>query len=198
VDAFAGAGAALVPALTYDSEAQTLHPDGCAVLSDGRLAGYLDAREAEAAAWLNGAGGESIALPIGATVTVTNCKTSVRADWDGGKIRAVTITLEAEAIADELKEDLTITDEAVLRKIERALSNEMMQRVSETVQHTQALEADALRLGARIEGAQPLRWQRGDPDWEARFPMTPVTVTVHARITDTQDLKDPVPQEGTA
>ena len=198
VDALARSGTALVAALTYDRENQALRPNGCAVLADGKLKGYLDARDEAAVAWLNGAEGESIALPIGATVTVTNCRATVRADWDDGKIRAVLLTLQADANADQLESSLTITDEAVRREIEQALAHEMMQRMSDAVAHTQALGTDALRLGARIAAAQPLRWQRGDPDWESRFPTTPVSVTVHARITDTQDLTDPVPQEGTA
>lgn len=198
VDSLAQSGTALVAALTYDAKDQTLRPDGCAVLVDGKLRGYLDARDEAAVAWLNGAGGESIALPVGATVTVTNCKATVRADWDDGRITAVTLRLQAKATADQLKESLNISDEDVRRTIEQALSREMAQRMAEALRHTQAFKADALRIGARIAGAQPLQWQRGNPDWEARFPETPVTVTVSARIAGTQDLTDPVPQEGKA
>lgn len=198
VDAFARSGAALVAALTYDCDAKALRPDGCAVLSDGRLAGYLDARDEAAVAWLNGAGGESIALPDGATVTVTNCKAHIHADWDDGEITAVTLTLQADAAVDQLKEDLTVTDESVRRALEQALAREMAQRTAAAVHCTQALRADALGLGARLFAAQPIRWQRGDPDWSKRFPNVPVTVTVRAHITGTQDLTDPVPQEGSA
>ena len=198
VDAFARSGAALVAALTYDSDAKALRQDGCAVLSDGRLAGYLDARDEAAVAWLNGAGGESIALPDGATVTVTNCKARIHADWDDGKITAVTLTLQADAAVDQLKEDLTVTDESVRRALEQALAREMAQRTAAAVHCTQALRVDALGLGARLFAAQPIRWQRGAPDWSKRFPNVPVTVTVRAHITGTQDLTDPVPQEGSA
>lgn len=198
VDALARSGAALISALTYDSEDQTLRPDGCAVLADGRLAGYLNARDEAAVAWLNSAGGESIALPDGATVTVTNCKTRIKADWDDDQITAVGITLRAEATVDQLKEALTVTDEAVREELEQALAREMAQRMAAAVHCTQALQADALGLGARLFAAQPIRWQRGDPDWKKRFPNVPVTVTVRAHITGTQDLTDPVPQEGNA
>ena len=82
--------------------------------------------------------------------------------------------------------------------VEQALAREMAQRTAAAVHCTQALRADALGLGARLFAAQPIRWQRGDPDWSKRFPNVPVTVTVRAHITGTQDLTDPVPQEGSA
>ena len=198
VDAFAGAGAALVPALTYDSEAQTLHPDGCAVLSDGRLAGYLDAREAEAAAWLNGAGGESIALPDGATVTVTDCKPALTAEWEGKAVSAVTLTLEAEATVDQLREDLTVTKASVRHALEQALAQEMANRLASAIGKTQEYRADALGIGERLFQAHPIAWQRRDPNWQSDFPNTPIAVKVHAHLSDTQDLTDPVPQEGSA
>ena len=198
VDALAGSGAALIAALDYDAEEEALRPNGCAVLSGGKLAGFLDEQDAAAVAWLGGAGGESIALPAGATVTVTSCKAGVRADFRGGRIAAVTLTMDADAVAEELKEDLTITDDAVRKTLERALAEEMAQRTAAAVRHTQQLGADALGLGARLAAAQPVQWQRFTPDWQAQFPTVPVTVHVRARITGTQDLTDPVPQEGDA
>ena len=198
VDALADSGTALIAALEYDSDAQALRPNGCAVLSGGKLAGFLDEQDAAAAAWLSGAGGESIVLPAGATVTVTSCKAGVRADFRGGRVASVTLTLDADAVAEQLQEDLTITDDAVRKSLEQALALQMARRTAAAVRHTQQLGADAFMLGDRLADANPLRRQRFDPDWQTQFPNVPVTVRVRARITGTQDLTDPVPQEGDA
>ena len=198
IDALAGAGAALLPALTCDTDAGTLRPDGCAVLSDGKLAGFLDETEGTAAAWLSGTDGQSVALPAGATVTVNDLKSAVSASWSGSKIEAVRLTVHAEASVEQARSSLSISKEATRRALERALAQEMAGRIAAAVAHTQALRCDALGLGARLAGAYPLRWRAAEPDWRGAFPDLPVTVTVQAKITGTQDLRDPVPQEGGA
>ena len=198
LDDLACSGAALLPALTYDADERTLRPDGCAVLADGKLAGFLDASEGTAAAWLSGTDGESIALPAGATVTVNDLKTAVSASWSGSRIESVRLTVRAEAAVEQAQDSLSISKESTRRALERTLAQEMAHRIAAAVARTQALRCDALGIGARLAGAYPLRWRAAEPEWRGAFPETPVAVTVQAKITDTQDLRDPIPQEGGA
>ena len=65
-----------------------------------------------------------------------------------------------------------------------------------TIGQTQALEADALGLGDLLAAVHPIRWRNLHGAWETMFPGLTVTVEVTARITGTQDLSDPLPEEG--
>jgi len=193
-DRLARAGCALVGAVRYDPEAQALLPDGCAVLRGGRLAGYLDADSTEAAAWREGKGGQPLEVR-GATLSVRKCAMRLSADWRDGRPAALTLTLEADALVDELPDGTRITDAAARKALEQALAETMLQRTADAVRQTQALGADALALGDLLALRYPLRWRGCAGEWAALFPALPVRVAVTARITGTQDLNDPLPKE---
>ena len=197
-DRLARSGCALLGAVRYDPEAQTLTPDGCAVLRGGRLAGYLDADCAGAAAWRAGKGGAPVSLADGVTLAVESCSVRAHAAWQDGRPTALTLTLEADALVDQLPEGVRITDARSRAKLERSLAETMAARTADAIRQTQALGADALALGDLVAGRYPLRWRGCAGDWAALFPTLPIRVEAAAHITGTQDLGDPLPEEGGA
>lgn len=190
-DRLARAGTALLGAVRYDSKEKTLTPDGCAVLKKGRLIGYLDAE-----GWFFGNGTDKLSLPQGATVTMKHCALQLKADWAGDIPSALRVLVHAEAEVDQLDTSIRITDDAVRAGLERSLAETLAKRMAVTIGQTQALEADALGLGDLLAAAHPIRWRRLSGAWEALFPRLPVTVEATAQITGTQDLSDPLPEEG--
>lgn len=197
-DRLARAGCALVGAVRYDPEAQALLPDGCAVLRGGRLAGYLDADSTEAAAWLAGKGGAPVTVGNGVTLAIRTCRVRAQAAWQSGRPVSLTLMLEADALVDQLPEGMRITDARSRAKLERSLAETMAARTAAAVLQTQTLGADALALGDLVAGRYPLRWRGCAENWAALFPTLPIRVEVTAHITGTQDLGDPLPEEGGA
>lgn len=197
-DRLACAGCALIGAVRYDPDAHALAPDGCAVLKGGRLIGFLDEEGAQAAAWVTGADGGSIALDAGTTFSLTRCAVHCAAEWSDGRPSSLTVSVAAEAAAQTLPEGTRITNEAVRAALETRLAQAVAQRMANTVGQTQALGADALDLGGLLAGAHPLQWARCADGWAALYPALPVTVHAAVRITGTQDLTDPLPEEGDA
>ena len=197
-DRLARFGCTLVGAVRYDPDAQALYPAGCAVLRHGKLVGYLDADGESAAAWRAGESGEHIALDAGATFSLKSCSVRLAADWSGSTPTALTLSLEAEAEAEQLRAGLAITDADVRARLETQLAQELARRMASAIGQTQAMRADALELGAMLTLAHPIRWRACAGDWERLYPTLPVTVEATARITGTQDLADPLPEEGGA
>ena len=190
-DRLARTGTALLGAVHYDCKEKTLTPDGCAVLKNGKLVGYLDAE-----AWFFGSETEKLSIPQGATVTLKQCSLQLKADWAGDTPSALRLLVDADAEVDQLDADIRITDDAVRAGLEQSLAETLAHRMAATIGQTQALEADALGLGDLLAAAHPIRWRSLHGAWETMFPGLTVTVEVTARITGTQDLSDPLPEEG--
>lgn len=194
-DRLARSGCALIGAVRIDPDAHALAPDGCAVLKDRRLIGFLDEDGAQAAAWVTGADGGSLALDTGTTFTLTQCAVRAEAKWSDGRPASLTLTVEAEATAQTLPAGTRITNASVRAALEARLAQTVAQRMADTVARTQTLGADALDLGGMLAGAHPVRWVGCAEDWAALYPELPVTVRAAVRITGTQDLTDPLPEE---
>ena len=99
------------------------------------------------------------------------------------------------ATAQTLPAGTRITNASVRAALEARLAQTVAQRMADTVARTQTLGADALDLGGMLAGAHPVRWVGCAEDWAALYPELPVTVRAAVRITGTQDLTDPLPEE---
>ena len=189
-DRLARTGTALLGAVRYDPEAQTLSPDGYAVLQNGKQIGRLDAP-----AWLLGSETGKLSTAQ-ASAALKRCSVRLEADWAEDAPTALTLVIRADAEIEQLEAGVRITDAEVEARLERDLAEAIAAQAAAAVGRTQALRADALGLGDLLAVAHPIRWRRLYPNWAALFPALPVTVRAIVNITGTQDLSDPLPEDG--
>ena len=104
--------------------------------------------------------------------------------------------MRAEAEVEQLPESIRVTDPDVRARLETALAETIAERFADAIRKTQALRADALDLGGMLAARHPILWRTCAARWASIFPDVPVTVHTEVRITGTQDLTDPLPEEG--
>ena len=164
-------------------------PDGYAVLKDGALCGFLDREQAVGVGFLTGNTGlceltvtDQAGLPVTLTLTGGSCTLEPR--WDGdGRLAALSVHVEAEAFLAESAAGDTEYDYLEMM-LERALS----ERVRQVLQLSKQWEADFLGLEGRLERLSPRKMRALSPDFAARWPTLPLTVSVSAKLTGTGDL----------
>lgn len=168
----------------------TVLPDGYAVLKDGKLCGYLDREQALGAGFLTGHTGlselavtDQAGLPVTLMLTGGSCSLEPRFDEEG-QLSALDVSIEAEAVLAESARGATELSYLQMM-LERALS----ERVREVLQLSKQWEADFLGLGGQLELLAPGRMQAQSPDFAARWPSLPLTVSVSARVTGTGDVE---------
>ncbi len=169
---------------------ETVVADGYAVLKDGALCGFLDREQAVGVGFLTGNTGlceltvtDQAGLPV--TLTLTGGSAALEPRWDdGGQLAALCVHVEAEALLAEGAAGDTEYDYLEMM-LERALS----ERVRQVLQLSKQWEADFLGLEGRLERLSPRKMQALNPDFAARWPSLPLTVSVSARLTGTGDLE---------
>ncbi len=170
---------------------KTVVPDGYAVLKDGALCGFLDREQAVGVGFLTGRAGiceltvtDQAGLPV--TLTLTGGRSTLEPRWDDdGELAALSVFVEAEAFLAEGAAGDTDYDYLEMM-LERALS----ERVRQVLQLSKQWEADFLGLQGRLERQSPRKMQALNPDFAARWPSLPLTVSVSARLTGTGDMED--------
>ena len=169
---------------------ETVVPDGYAVLKGGVLCGFLDREQAVGVGFLTGHTGlceltvtDQAGLPVTLTLTGGSCVLEPRWD-DGGQLAALGVHVEAEALRAEGAAGDTEYD-YLERMLERALS----ERVRQVLQLSKQWEADFLGLEGRLERLSPRKLRALNPDFAARWPSLPLTVSVSASLTGTGDLE---------
>ena len=169
----------------------TIVPDGYAVLRGRQLCGFLSRDQAVGAGLLSGRGGlcevsvtDQAGLPV--TLTLTGGSGSFGPVWDDdGELTGLLVSVEAEAILAESAAGDTELD-YLRMMLERALS----ERVRQVLQLSKQWEADFLGLERRLELRAPGKMRSLSPDFAARWPSLPVTVSVSAVLTGTGDVED--------
>lgn len=169
---------------------KTVVPDGYAVLKDGALCGFLDREQAVGVGFLTGNTGlceltvtDQAGLPVTLTLTGGSCTLEPR--WDGdGRLAALSVHVESEAFLAESAAGDTEYDYLEMM-LERALS----ERVRQVLQLSKQWEADFLGLEGRLERLSPRKMRALSPDFAARWPTLPLTVSVSAKLTGTGDLE---------
>ena len=166
-----------------------LHPDGYAVLTEGRLRGYLDGEAAYGTALLlDEIAGDvvTVTAPGGVRValTVSDCRTRVRPEFDGtGTLTALRVTTKLRAGVDEVEGRLDLDSPSVLEALSRSLETLERSRMEEALALAKGWDADCFRLGARAALAAPFRWEE-----EAWSPAAvPVVVEAEARVERSYD-----------
>lgn len=170
---------------------KTVVPDGYAVLKDGALCGFLDREQAVGVGFLTGRAGiceltvtDQAGLPV--TLTLTGGRSALEPRWDNdGELAALSVFVKAEAFLAEGAAGDTDYDYLEMM-LERALS----ERVRQVLQLSKQWEADFLGLQGRLERQSPRKMQALNPDFAARWPSLPLTVSVSARLTGTGDMED--------
>ena len=170
---------------------QTVLPDGYAVLKGGALCGFLDREQAVGVGFLTGNTGiceltvtDQAGLPV--TLMLTGGKCTLEPRWaDDGRLEALGVHVEAEALLAEGSANNTSLDYLEMM-LERALS----ERVRQVLQLSKQWKADFLGLEGRLERLSPRKMRALTPDFAARWPSLPLTVSVSARLTGTGDVED--------
>ncbi|MBR2666784.1 MAG: spore gernimation protein GerC [Oscillospiraceae bacterium] len=166
-----------------------LLPDGFAVLTDGRLRGYLDGEAAYGASLLMNETSEdtvTVTAPGGVRValTLSDCRTRVRPEFDrDGTLTALRVTTRLRAGVDEVEGRLDLESMAVTEALCRSLETLERSRMEEALALAKSWNADCFGLGARAALAAPFRWRE-----EAWSPAAvPVIVEVEAQVERSYD-----------
>ncbi len=166
-----------------------LRPDGYAVLTDGRLRGYLDGEAAYGTVLLMNEFAEdvvTVTAPGGVRValTVSDCRTRVRPEFDGdGNLTALRVAARIRAGVDEVEGRLDLQSRSVLDALSRSLEALERSRMEAALGPAGDWDADCFGLGARAALAAPFRWRE-----EAWSPAAvPVIVEAEARVERSYD-----------
>ena len=208
--ALSESGAALICALSaqplegsvYGQDAEvTAVPDGFGILSDGKLAGYISAKDALAACLLtDNAGLASLAVSDGdgGAVTLTLNKNSVEFHpvWVNNSLERVDVRVSVDARIIEMSRPHAVTDKSFLDTLGTELKKELTRRVEAVLAQESALGADFLGLGSKLREQDFTRFQDMDPAWEDAVKGLDFQVNVDARIGRTSELKNSVSVNG--
>lgn len=158
----------------------TVAPAGFAVLKDGKLCGFLDRGQAQAANLLAGQTGPCELALDGATLTLTDGRCRLRAQR--GKDGTLTgLLVEAELGA------LLAEGEGRADELQRAAELRLAERLRTTLQLSKQWEADFLGLGARLALLAPGAFE--EADFLSLWTGLPVTVSVSVRLRGSGDLE---------
>ena len=185
----------LLPAAEEGEDAaQTVAPEGYAVLIGGRLADRIGPEEAVAVALLTGTlrptplvleltGGRRVTLELeeGSLDLVPH--------WDGeGKLECLELSLRVRAMVLELDGFDQLADEAARNALTARLEEELSRRVGTVLQLSRNLEADFLGLGSRVELASPLRGRGMSRDLGPLLPELRFSVSIQGELSHSNDM----------
>ncbi len=166
-----------------------LLPDGYAVLTEGRLRGYLDGEAAYGTVLLMNELAEDVVTveaPGGVRValTVSDSRTRIRPEFDEtGTLTALRVTARVRAGVDEVEGDLELESRVVLESLSRSLEALERSRMEAALASARRWDADCFGLGARAALAAPFRWRE-----ETWSPATvPVIAEAEARVERSYD-----------
>lgn len=178
----------------------TAVPDGYGVLKDGKLAGYISARNAEGASLLLDTLGTAVISlndSAGDTVTLetTGSSASLRPIWTAeGKLDHIEVKAGLRAAVSEPdSRQKMLESREYTRLLEEALAGDMEKRVLSVLDTSSRLDADFLGLGSTLNRDNWRNYAALPEDWlrSAEF-----RVTVEAEIDRSYDLGDPAETEG--
>ncbi len=179
---------------------ETALADGCAVIRDGELCGYIEGRAARGAALLRGELGDAaVLLPCGATVRLYGCEAETRPLWDAsGALTGLEAALDISAELMELSTPLDPTDPETAAAIERELSETCAGWAVYVLSSSRSLGADFMELGRSIEVRYPRRWAALSEDWETALRGLSFTVTASSTLLRSGDILAPAGVKGGA
>ena len=196
LQSLADGGAALAAACAVG--ASSLRPYGYGVLKDGKCVGWIPAPEDRAVNLLMNLGGHGDVRLRGATLTIERSRASLRPEWDGGKLKGLTVEVRLRAALTETDGKPGATMAADRAALETALANAAAGWCRGALRTCQALRADALGIGRRLSEQDSAKWAGIRDGWETVFPALPIRISVSAELDRTQDLGEPLESGGSA
>lgn len=171
---------------------------GGALFKDDKLVAFVPYPVARGLLWLRSN------LPRGVvTVAVPGTPGNVSVEWlatriqrtvrrENGKV-TVSVELTAEGDVSESQAMLDLSDPSQLRRIEKALNQEIRRRMEAALATMKELGVDAVGFGELIHQQQPQAWQRLEKDWPGTaFKKLRVVLHVDARVRRTGLSSKPV------
>ena len=158
------------------------------MLKGGRLCGWLDRELAVAVGLLSGQTGrcevtvrDQAGLPV--TLTLIGGSASPEPQWDeDGTLRALRFRVEAEAVVSE-----SAAGETELYYLQAMLERALAERVRQVLQLSKQWDADFLGLEGKLLLLSPGKLRALEPDFAARWPELPLTVSVSAKLSGLGD-----------
>ncbi|WP_338827928.1 Ger(x)C family spore germination protein [Neomoorella thermoacetica] len=179
-------------ALVKGKDAPELQVSGTGVIKEGKLVGWLNPAETQAAVWVSGEfkGGEILALPIPELARILSLKLNkIKADvhpqFTGDGV-SMAIKLDINADITETMGNRSPLGAKDLPLIESQAGEEIKQRVQQVVGRLQReYQADVLGFGHKIEQSNPRLWENIKNNWRQIFMQMPVSVDVKIKIRHT-------------
>ena len=173
-----------------------LEPAGFAVVREGAVCAYLTDQETLGAILLLGkykSRNVDLALPGAAvTVSVDLAQTELEPVFDReGRLTRLRVRLSLRANIINVAGMADITDEAVRRTCEEALTQQMTGAVQAAVRRGQELALDYLDLEGAIRRKAPLKTADMPDAWQDIFPLLAVDVEGKSVLARTYDIADP-------
>jgi Ger(x)C family germination protein len=200
--ALAGQGHLLLPLLTLTAPPdedggeegaseppppQSVDIAGYAVIAGGRMVGTLEAALAPAVNLIQGAAGADGVLPVteaggaSAALRVLKSDSRLRPRWAGDRLAGLTVAITLETALQESRSGGAWAAGRDTDPLAAQAADALEQQAEEVVRRIQALSADCLGLGDRLQKAHPLRFARLG-DWDALFPELDIEVAVTVRV----------------
>lgn len=177
--------AALVPG----QGAPELQVSGTGIIKGGKLVGWLNPTETQAAAWITGEfkGGDILALSVPELARMISLKlykldTNVRPQFAGDRL-SMAVNLDIQADITEKIGGPSALKAQELQQVEERAGMEIKQRIQQLVTKLQQeYQADTLGFGRKIEQRDPRRWESIKDNWRQVFTQMPVVVEVKVSI----------------
>ncbi len=158
---------------------------GLAVFNGYRMAGKLDAKEAQAFGILTGrmsSGGMSFEIPQGQLITIRNVRgrTKIKVIAGADQVPVFEIKSTVTAILDELtdeKNDLTTKEKEAL---ERLVARSLKQRMTLVIKKLQEYNSDVINFGEEYRVQHQDWWEK--TAWKEVFPKVPFRIGVKVTI----------------
>lgn len=176
---------------------KSIVPAGFALLHGDRLAGYLSESQSKGAMLImNKLQSEELVLHYGdspITVIISESKTKLTPDYLSGALSSLSVKTSVSADITSVSGEVKITDEAVRRELQQLLAEDIYKNVSEAVELSQALGADFMGLGHKIEIISPLKYEENVENFSECLKDLSFDITASAKISRTFDITDPLP-----
>ncbi len=158
---------------------------GLAVFNGYKMAGELDAKEAQAFGILTGrmsSGGMSFGTPEGQTITLRNVRgrTKIKVLSNGDQAPLFEVQSKVTAILNELTDQKTNLTPKFTRGMEQMINESLKQRLEIVISKLQAYNSDVIDFGEQFRVQHPELWENAI--WKNVFPVVPYRITVKVSI----------------
>ncbi|MBO4678024.1 MAG: hypothetical protein J5633_10820 [Oscillospiraceae bacterium] len=165
----------------------TLAAEGYAILTEGKLTGYLDPDLARGANLLMDLGGEDILeVPDGkgswAALRLIGSRVRYLPEYREGELASLQIRVELDCSLDEQRSPGEAGDREILEQLKAGAEQLELERICRVLERSRALGADFCGVGQRVRAVRPLAFDGMAASWEERFPELPLETEVSCRV----------------